>query len=63
MLETYKEQWESDHIWAMPVVAETYDGILNDINGQHVSEDHVLSALKNAAPGALRKGMWEEEQE
>jgi D-aminopeptidase len=40
----------------MPVVAETYDGILNDINGQHVSEDHVLSALKNAAPGAPAEG-------
>ena len=33
-----RELWGEEHLWAMPVVAETYDGLLNDINGQHVRE-------------------------
>src|SRR3954466_15661120 len=37
--------------WWLPVVAETYDGALNDINGFHVKEDHVVSALSSAAGG------------
>ena len=56
MLETYNEQWESDHLWAMPVVAETYDGVLNDINGQHITEAHALSALKTAVTGSVAEG-------
>jgi D-aminopeptidase len=32
----------------MPVIAETYDGVLNDIVGQHVTSDHVLEALNTA---------------
>src|SRR6059058_1519823 len=31
--------------WSMPVVGETYDGALNDINGHHVGADHVAEAL------------------
>src|SRR5437016_2543035 len=38
--------------WWLPVVAETYDGGLNDINGFHVKPEHVLAAL-NGATGAL----------
>ena len=38
--------------WWLPVVAETYDGRFNDINGFHVKEAHVLAAL-NAATGGL----------
>jgi D-aminopeptidase len=34
--------------WGLPVVAETYDGRLNDINGFHVKPEHVLSALDGA---------------
>ena len=34
--------------WGLPVVAETYDGRLNDINGFHVKPEHVLSALEGA---------------
>ena len=32
--------------WWLPVVAETYDGSLNDINGFHVKEEHVMAALE-----------------
>ena len=42
--------------WHAPVVAETYDGALNDINGQHVEPTHVLSALQTAASGPVREG-------
>jgi L-aminopeptidase/D-esterase-like protein len=36
-----------DHMaaWALPVVAETYDGQLNDINGFHVTDDDVFKAV------------------
>ncbi|MEO8330370.1 MAG: P1 family peptidase, partial [Candidatus Nanopelagicales bacterium] len=42
--------------WLMPVVAETYDGDLNDINGDHVSERHVALAIENATAGPLAEG-------
>jgi len=43
--------------WWLPVVAETYDGNLNDINGFHVKEEHVLSALNAAAGGLPKEGV------
>jgi len=43
--------------WWLPVVAETYDGNLNDINGFHVKEDHVLNALNSAASGLPKEGV------
>ena len=43
--------------WWLPVVAETYDGGLNDINGFHVKEEHVLAALDGAAGGLPREGV------
>jgi len=43
--------------WWLPVVAETYDGSLNDINGFHVKESHVLAALDGAASGLPREGV------
>lgn len=39
--------------WGLPVVAETYDGRLNDINGFHVKPEHVLSALEGARAGIV----------
>ena len=39
-----------------PVVAETYDGFLNNINGFRVRPEHVLRALNSAAPGAVAEG-------
>ncbi|CAN5679855.1 hypothetical protein BH23GEM10_BH23GEM10_15040 [soil metagenome] len=41
-------------LWALPVVAETYDGTINDINGFHVKPEHVFAALEAAADGAGR---------
>ena len=42
--------------WSLPVVAETYDGYLNDVNGFHVKDEHVFHALDSAArrPGARK---------
>ena len=42
--------------WSLPVVAETYDGYLNDINGFHVQPEHVYSALDGAHGGPVREG-------
>lgn len=42
--------------WLLPVVAETYDGVLNDINGFHVTKEHVFAALDSAASGAVAEG-------
>ena len=42
--------------WGLPVVAETYDGTLNDINGFHVKPEHVLSALDEAKSGPVAEG-------
>ncbi len=39
--------------WGLPVVAETYDGGLNDINGFHVRPEHVISALDAARAGVV----------
>src|SRR4051812_44483502 len=43
--------------WWLPVVAETYDGALNDINGFHVKEEHVLAALNSASGGPPKEGV------
>jgi L-aminopeptidase/D-esterase-like protein len=42
--------------YSYPVVAETYDGWLNDINGFHVKERHVFEALESAKSGPLQEG-------
>ncbi|MGH9321396.1 MAG: P1 family peptidase [Vicinamibacteria bacterium] len=42
--------------WSLPVVAETYDGFLNDINGFHVRKEHVTEALQTAESGAVEEG-------
>ncbi len=42
--------------WLLPVVAETYDGFLNDINGFHVREPHVYGALNGASSGRVAEG-------
>ncbi len=53
-------QWMLEHRpgfrWALPVVAETWDGILNDLNGFHVTPSHVASALDGARGGAVVEG-------
>jgi D-aminopeptidase len=43
-------------LWSMPVVAETYDGGLNDVNAQHVTTEHALAALESASAGPVQEG-------
>jgi L-aminopeptidase/D-esterase-like protein len=43
-------------LWALPVVAETYDGSLNDINGFHVKPEHAFAALDGARGGPVAQG-------
>jgi D-aminopeptidase len=42
--------------WSLPVVAETWDGFLNDINGFHVRPEHVVAALASASGGPVGEG-------
>src|SRR5262245_44190999 len=42
--------------FAIPVVAETYDGFLNDIAGQHVTVEHAFAALDGATSGPVAEG-------
>jgi L-aminopeptidase/D-esterase-like protein len=42
--------------WSLPVVAETWDGWLNDINGFHVKPEHVFHALDSAHSGPIEEG-------
>ena len=47
---------DPDVFWSLPVVAETYDGDLNDINGFHVTKEHVIDALESAKSGPVAEG-------
>lgn len=47
---------EPDVFWSLPVVAETYDGWLNDINGFHVKQEHAIAALDSATTGPVEEG-------
>lgn len=42
--------------WSCPVVAETADAWLNDMNGFHIKEEHVINALDSAKSGAIEEG-------
>ena len=46
----------SGYWWSLPVVAETWDGHLNDINGFHVKPEHVVAALDGANGGPVAEG-------
>jgi L-aminopeptidase/D-esterase-like protein len=46
----------SGYWWSLPVVAETYDGYLNDVNGFHVRQEHVFHAITNAKSGPVEEG-------
>jgi D-aminopeptidase len=46
----------TEEYWVLPVVAETYDGTLNDINGQHVRAEHLREALADARTGPVTEG-------
>mgnify|MGYP001228980002 FL=1 len=54
-------EWQTKHgnafqPWSLPVVAETYDGTLNDINGFHVTKEHLFAALDASAGGKIEEG-------
>jgi L-aminopeptidase/D-esterase-like protein len=54
-------KWAAEHgrlfqPWSLPVVAETYDGYLNDINGFHVKPEHVVAAIEGASTGRIAEG-------
>lgn len=52
-----KTGWYKEDFWyTYPVVAETYDGFLNDIYGFHVTEANVFEALDSAKSGYIREG-------
>src|SRR5438477_2600037 len=42
--------------WSLPIVAETYDGALNDINGFHVTKDNAFAALDSARGSPVADG-------
>jgi L-aminopeptidase/D-esterase-like protein len=50
-----RQGWPAD--WHAPVVAETYDGGLNDINGFHVTAEHALQAMAKARSGPVDEGV------
>jgi D-aminopeptidase len=45
-----------DDWWSLPVVAETWDGYLNDINGFHVKPEDALAAIEDAHAGPIAEG-------
>lgn len=52
-----KKGWYKEDFWyTYPIVAETYDGFLNDIYGFHVKESNAYEALDNAKSGFIKEG-------
>ena len=51
-----QKQGKTFQPWSLPVVAETWDGFLNDINGFHVKPEHVSQSLDQAASGPVAEG-------
>ena len=47
---------EQGYWWSLPVVAETWDGEMNDVNGFHVKPEHAFHALDSAHGGAVEEG-------
>lgn len=56
MISTYAKHFKEEHAWAMPIVAETYDGTLSDINAMFVKPDHAVAALNAAKSGPVAEG-------
>ncbi len=52
----YTQRSQHQQAWLLPVVAETYDGYLNDTHGFHVEESHVFDALRAARGGPVAEG-------
>src|SRR5919112_3809046 len=51
-----KARTDEEEYWCLPVVAETYDGTLNDISGQHVTANHAFETLDSASIGVVEEG-------
>jgi D-aminopeptidase len=56
MMRHYADFFADHHGWAMPVVAETYDGTLNDIAALHVTPEHAEAALAALSDGPMAEG-------
>ncbi|HEV7252767.1 MAG TPA: P1 family peptidase [Mesorhizobium sp.] len=56
MIEHFSDEFRQKHLWALPVVAETYDGVLNDINGQHLRPEHLRESIAEARSGPMPEG-------
>lgn len=56
MIDRYADHFRDTIAWAMPVVAETYDGILNDINAMFVQPEDAVEALNRATSGPVAEG-------
>jgi D-aminopeptidase len=53
---THGQPDPSGYWWSLPVVAETWDGWLNDINGFHVKPEHAFHAIDSAHGGRVEEG-------
>ena len=51
-----RQRGAQELFWSLPIVAETFDGALNDINGQHVRPEHLFAALDGATGGPVDEG-------
>jgi D-aminopeptidase len=55
-LVSYARERRRVPLWSLPVVAETWDGWLNDIDAFHITQEHVIEALESAAAGPVAEG-------
>jgi D-aminopeptidase len=55
-LVAYEIQKHPESQWLLPIVAETYDGWLNDINAFHLTKEDIFAALGNAQSGTVAEG-------
>lgn len=53
---THRRHPDLTRAWLLPVVAETWDGYLNDINGEHLTVEHAVQALDAAVGGPIEEG-------
>ena len=56
LFETLTPEEKKDQDFWLPVACETFDGILNDVNGHHVKAEHVIEAFNNAHDGPIEEG-------
>ena len=54
--EGIRSQPPGSFFWSLPIVGETWDGMLNDTDGQHVRAEHLVAALADARPGPVAEG-------